>query len=113
MEIMGDVGAIQPELTRILVRVNAAAKRTEGGLELPETMKDEDPCVTAVVVAVGPGRRELGEDIPMRFKPKQVVILGRHTGDRVLITGRTADGRTQVTELRFVEQDLVLGRVNL
>jgi|SRR3990167_2789587 len=113
MEIMGDIGGIQPELTRILVKVAAARKQTEGGLELPDTMKDDEPCVTALVVAVGPGRRELGEEIPMRFKVKQVVIIERHSGTRVTVTGRSKEGMTSVTEYRFLEQDLVLGRVKL
>ena len=46
---------IEPLGDRILVRMLALPKKTEGGIEIPETTTDNSPFKRAEVVAVGPG----------------------------------------------------------
>ncbi len=69
---------IEPLWDRILVEREEAEEVTAGGLFIPETAKE--PPQLGVVVAVGPGRREGSEIVPMSLKVGDRVMFGKYSG---------------------------------
>lgn len=72
---------IKPLENRVVVQPIKADDRTAGGLYLPETARTGP--LTGRVLAVGPGRTENGQRIPMTVKVGDTVILARYGGVEV------------------------------
>jgi chaperonin GroES len=54
-----------------------------GGLYIPDTAKEKPQ--QGEIVAVGPGRFEKGERIPMELKLGQKVLYGKYSGTEVTL----------------------------
>src|SRR2546422_1255115 len=53
----------------------------KGGLYIPDTAKEKP--IQGEIIAVGPGRRERGELVPMELKAGDRVIYGKYSGTQV------------------------------
>jgi chaperonin GroES len=77
--------AIIPLEDRIVVRNNEAIKTTASGLVIPDGAQEKPQEGT--VIAVGQGRWENGERIPLDIQVGDVVIFSRYGGTEVKIDG--------------------------
>ncbi len=74
---LGDRAAIKPV---------EQAEKTESGLFLPETAKDESQ--EGIVVAVGPGRTlEDGKVVPLAIKVGDRVLYAKYGGSKIKVDG--------------------------
>jgi len=69
---------IQPLEDRAVVLPAEEAESMRGPLYIPDTAKEKP--TQGEVLAVGPGRMEKGEWIPMEVKPGDQVIYGKYSG---------------------------------
>jgi chaperonin GroES len=74
---------IQPLADRVVVRPLEEAETMRGGLYIPDTAKEKPQ--QGEIIAVGPGRFEKGERIPMDLKVGQRVLYGKYSGTEVTI----------------------------
>ena len=72
---------IVPLLDRVLLEKVEAEKKTASGIILAETSKEKPSMAT--VVAVGPGKEEDGNLIPVGLKVGQTVIFKQYAGTDV------------------------------
>ena len=75
--------AIKPLDDRIVVRSLEAEEKTAGGILLPDTAKEKPQ--QGEIVAVGPGRFEKGERVPMELKVGARVLYGKYSGTEVTL----------------------------
>ena len=73
--------AIKPLEDRIVVKANEAETTTASGLVIPDTAKEKPQEGT--VIAVGPGRFDSGERVPMDVKVGDVVLYSKYGGTEV------------------------------
>jgi chaperonin GroES len=76
---------ITPLEDRVVILPTDEAEAMRGGLYIPDTAKEKP--TQGEVIAVGPGRFEKGERIPVDLKVGDKVIYGKYSG-----TPFTADG---------------------
>lgn len=77
---------IKPLGDRVLVkRLDEAEEQKVGGIIIPDTAKEKPQ--EAEIVAVGPGRREDGQLIPLEVKEGDKVLIGKYSGTEVKIEG--------------------------
>ena len=88
---------LQPLQNRIVVK-RVEEKAMSGSIHIPDAAKEKPQ--EADVIAVGPGRREKGERIPMEVHVGDRVLLGKYTGTEIAIDGQ---------ELLILNEDEVLG----
>jgi chaperonin GroES len=74
---------IQPLGDRVVIRPLDETETMRGGLYIPDTAKEKPQ--QGEVVAVGPGRVEKGEKVPMELKVGQKVLYGKYSGTEVTI----------------------------
>jgi chaperonin GroES len=74
---------VQPLHDRVVVRPLEEAETMRGGLYIPDTAKEKPQ--QGEVVAVGPGRFEKGERIPMELEVGQTVLYGKYSGTEVTV----------------------------
>ena len=77
--------AIKPLEDRIVVQPLDAEQTTASGLVIPDTAKERPQ--EGQVIAVGPGRFEDGQRIPMDVKVGDKVIYSKYGGTEVKIEG--------------------------
>jgi chaperonin GroES len=70
--------AIKPLEDRIVVKTNEAETVTASGLVIPDTAKEKPQ--EGVVLAVGPGRFDDGDRVPMDVKVGDVVLYSKYGG---------------------------------
>ena len=70
--------AIKPLEDRIVVQANEAETTTASGIVIPDTAKEKPQEGT--VIAVGPGRFEDGQRIPLDVKEGDVVVYSKYGG---------------------------------
>jgi len=70
--------AIQPLEDRVVIMPNDDAEEMRGGLYIPDTAKEKP--TQGEVIAVGPGRVEKGERMPMDVSVGDKVIYGKYSG---------------------------------
>ncbi len=75
--------SIQPLADRVVVRASEEAEQMRGGLYIPDTAKEKPQ--QGEIVAVGPGRFEKGERVPMELKVGQTVLYGKYSGTEVTV----------------------------
>lgn len=75
--------AIRPLADRIVIE-RVAAPTTSSLLVIPDTVASEAP-IQGKVIAVGPGRREKGQLVPMNVKVGDTVLFAKGTGANVNI----------------------------
>jgi chaperonin GroES len=68
---------------RVLVRRVQEAETVRGGIIIPDTAKEKPQ--EGVVVAVGTGRYEKGQHIPMTVKEGDRVLFGKYSGSDIKI----------------------------
>ena len=69
---------IQPLEDRVVILPAEEAESMRGGLYIPDTAKEKP--TQGEVIAVGPGRFEKGERVPMDLKVGDKVIYGKYSG---------------------------------
>ena len=74
---------VQPLGDRVVLRALEESEEMRGGLYIPDTAKEKPQ--QGEVVAVGPGRIEKGERVPMELKKGQKVLYGKYSGTEVTI----------------------------
>jgi chaperonin GroES len=89
---------LTPLHDRILVRRVAEAETVRGGIIIPDTAKEKPQ--EGVVVAVGTGRYEKGQTIPLAVKEGDRVLFGKYAGSEIKIQGE---------ELLILKEDEIFG----
>jgi chaperonin GroES len=74
---------VQPLADRVAIRPLEETETMRGGLYIPDTAKEKP--MQGEVVAVGPGRVEKGEKIPLELKVGDRVLYGKYSGTEVKI----------------------------
>jgi chaperonin GroES len=74
---------VQPLADRVVVRPLEEAEQMRGGLYIPDTAKEKPQ--QGEIVAVGPGRFEKNERVPMELKVGQKVLYGKYSGTEVTL----------------------------
>ena len=82
---MGDKFNLQPLEDRVVVKPSEEEEMTASGLVIPDTAKERPQ--EGEVIAVGPGRFEDGQRIPMDVKVGDKVIYSKYGGTEVKIEG--------------------------
>jgi chaperonin GroES len=72
---------VKPLGDRVVVRPMEESEQMRGGLYIPDTAKEKPQ--QGEIVAVGPGRFEKGERVPMEVSDGQVVLYGKYSGTEV------------------------------
>ena len=74
---------IQPLADRVVVRPLEETEEMRGGLYIPDTAKEKPQ--QGEIVAVGAGRIEKGERVPMDLEVGQKVLYGKYSGTEVTL----------------------------
>ena len=74
---------IQPLQDRVVIRALEETETMRGGLYIPDTAKEKPQ--QGEIVAVGPGRFEKGEKVPMELEVGQKVLYGKYSGTEVTL----------------------------
>ncbi len=78
---------IKPLADRVVVRPSRAdEKKLPSGIIIPDTVDKEKPA-TGVVVAVGPGRYDDGDLLPMSLKVGDTILFSKYGYDEVKVDG--------------------------
>src|SRR5713226_8686195 len=70
-----------PLADRVAIRPMEETAEMKGGLYIPDTAKEKP--IQGDVLAVGPGRMEKGQRVPMELKVGDRVVYGKYTGSQV------------------------------
>src|SRR3989442_2637811 len=76
---------IFPLADRVVIRPLEETETMKGGLYIPDTAKEKP--IQGEIVAVGPGRREKNELVPMELKVGGRVIYGEYSGSQGEVDG--------------------------
>lgn len=74
-----------PLADRVAIRPMEETESMKGGLYIPDTAKEKP--IQGDIIAVGPGRVEKGEKVPMELKVGDRVIYGKYSGTQVELEG--------------------------
>jgi chaperonin GroES len=91
---------ITPLHDRVLVRRLEEKEVVKGGIIIPDTAKEKPQ--EGEVIAVGNGRREKGELIPLDVKPGDRILFGKYSGNDIKIDDQ---------EYLIVKEDEILARI--
>ena len=69
---------LRPLHDRVIVKRLEEERKTASGIVIPDTAAEKPD--QGEVLAVGPGRIEKGERIPMEVKPGDQVLYGKYSG---------------------------------
>jgi chaperonin GroES len=72
---------IFPLADRVAIQPAEETSSMRGGLYIPDTAKEKP--IQGDIIAVGPGRLEKGQRVPMELKVGDRVIYGKYTGSQV------------------------------
>jgi chaperonin GroES len=78
--------SLQPLDDRVVVENVEQAEKSAGGVILPDTAKEKPQ--EGRVVAVGPGRLEAGQRVPVGVKVGDTVIYSKYSGSEVKYQGK-------------------------
>src|SRR5207245_7506550 len=70
-----------PLADRVAIRPMEETAEMKGGLYIPDTAKEKP--IQGDIIAVGPGRMEKGQRVPMELKVGDRVVYGKYTGSQV------------------------------
>ena len=79
--------SVTPLTDRVVVRSLEGHEQTRGGLFIPDTAKEKPQ--EGEILAVGPGRFEDGNRVPMDVKVGDKVLYGKYSGTEVVIDGES------------------------
>lgn len=74
-----------PLADRVAIRPIEETEQMKGGLYIPDTAKEKP--IQGEVIAVGPGRLEKGERVPMELKVSDRVVYGKYSGTQIELDG--------------------------
>ena len=74
---------ITPLHDRVLVKRLEEKETVKGGIIIPDSAKEKPQ--EGEVIAVGSGRREKGELIPLDVKPGDRILFGKYSGNDIKI----------------------------
>jgi len=74
---------VKPLGDRVVVRPLEEAEEMRGGLYIPDTAKEKP--LQGEILAVGPGRYEKGERVPMELSVGQKVLYSKYAGTEVRV----------------------------
>jgi chaperonin GroES len=74
---------IQPLADRVVVRPLEDTEQMRGGLYVPDTAKEKPQ--QGEIIAVGPGRFEKSERVPMELERGQKVLFAKYSGAEVML----------------------------
>jgi chaperonin GroES len=74
---------ITPLHDRVIVKRVEEKEAVKGGIIIPDTAKEKPQ--EGEVIAVGAGKREKGELIPLDVKPGDRVLFGKYGGTEIVI----------------------------
>ncbi len=74
---------VAPLADRVVVKAIEEAETMRGGLYIPDTAKEKPQ--QGEIIAVGPGRVEKGDKVPMELKVGDRVLYGKYSGTEVQI----------------------------
>ncbi|MHB1327749.1 MAG: co-chaperone GroES [Gemmatimonadales bacterium] len=77
---------ITPLEDRVVVSPDEEGETMRGGLYIPDTAKEKP--TQGEVVAVGPGRFEKGERVPVEVKVGDKVLYGKYSGTNITLDGQ-------------------------
>jgi chaperonin GroES len=72
---------IHPLADRVAIRPLEETEELRGGLYIPDTAKEKP--IQGRIIAVGPGRLEKGQRVPMELQVGDRVVYGKYTGSQV------------------------------
>ena len=75
----------RPLHDRVVVKRVTADEKSAGGIIIPDTAQEKPS--QGEVIAVGPGRREKSELVPMELKVGDRVVYGKYSGTQVELDG--------------------------
>ncbi len=76
---------VVPLADRVAIRPLEETETMKGGLYIPDTAKEKP--IQGEVIAVGGGRLEKGERVPMELKIGDRVVYGKYSGTQVDLDG--------------------------
>ena len=91
---------ITPLHDRVLVRRLEEKESVKGGIIIPDTAKEKPQ--EGEVIAVGSGRREKGELIPLDVKPGDKILFGKYSGNDIKIDDE---------EFMIMKEDEILAKI--
>ena len=91
---------ITPLHDRVLVRRTEEKETVKGGIIIPDSAKEKPQ--EGEVVAVGAGRREKGERIPLDVKPGDRILFGKYSGNDIKIDDE---------EFLILKEDEILAKI--
>ena len=91
---------ITPLHDRVLVRRLEEKETVKGGIIIPDTAKEKPQ--EGEVIAVGNGRREKGELIPLDVKPGDRILFGKYSGNDITIDDE---------EYMILKEDEILAKI--
>ncbi len=74
---------VHPLADRVAIRPLEETETMRGGLYIPDTAKEKPQ--QGEIIAVGPGRVETGDKVPMELKVGDRVLYGKYSGTEVQI----------------------------
>jgi chaperonin GroES len=74
-----------PLADRVAIKPLEETETMKGGLYIPDTAKEKP--IQGEVIAIGPGRREKGDVVPMELKVGDRVVYGKYSGTQVELGG--------------------------
>ncbi len=83
---------------RVLIRRVEEAETVRGGIIIPDSAKEKPQ--EGIVLAVGTGKFEKGQTIPLAVKEGERVLFGKYAGTEIKIDGE---------ELLIVREEEILG----
>ena len=78
---------VHPLADRVAIRPLEETEQMRGGLYIPDTAKEKPQ--QGEIIAVGPGRIEKGQHVPMELKVGDKVLYGKYSGTEVTIEDDT------------------------
>ena len=78
---------VHPLADRVAIRPLEETEQMRGGLYIPDTAKEKPQ--QGEIIAVGPGRVEKGEKVPMELKVGDKVLYGKYSGTEVTLEDDT------------------------
>ena len=92
---------ITPLHDRVLVRRLEEKESIKGGIIIPDSAKEKPQ--EGEVIAVGSGRREKGELIPLDVKAGDRILFGKYSGNDITIDGE---------EYMIMKEDEILAKLS-
>ncbi len=87
-----------PLYDRVLIRRVREAETVRGGIIIPDSAKEKPQ--EGIIIAVGTGRYEKGQTVPLAVKEGDRVLFGKYAGSEIKIDGE---------EVLIVKEEEILG----